>query len=239
MPRGGHVDVRSWRARVRRVASRLSVEYGDPRHGNVRNATDELFYILLSNRTDPRRYPATFRELRRRYSPWRLLLAATADDLETLLRPLGLERTRAARLTAIARRLQQDFGAVSLNRLRRWPLDEARSYLLSLPGVGEKTARCVLMYSFGHDVSPVDTHQLRVLLRLGLLPAATTAGLAHRLLDDWLPVGLARQLHVNLVAHGRSVCTPRSPRCEACCLRLVCARTTGMQLFEGENATWH
>lgn len=227
MPLEQEVDVKRWRTRVRRVASRLSTVYGDPRHGNVRNATDELFYILLSNRTDPRRYPAVFSELRRAYSPWRLLLTASAAKLEALLRPIGLEKTRAPRLVKIARQLQQDFGAVSLNRLRRWPIESARSYLLTLPGVGEKTARCVLMYSFDHDVSPVDTHQLRVLLRLGLLPQGTTANRAHQLLDEWLPGGIARRLHVNLVAHGRAICTPRNPQCETCCLRPMCARPKG------------
>jgi endonuclease III len=235
MPSEPEVDVNQWRVRVHCIASRLSAMYGDPRHGNVRNATDELFYILLSNRTDPRRYPTVFRELRHRYRPWRQLLTAPPSELEALLRPLGLEKTRTLRLLDIAHRLQLDFGAVSLGRLRRWQFEAARSYLLSLPGVGEKTARCVLMYSFDHDVSPVDTHQLRVLTRLGLLPTATTTHRACRLLDDWLPDGMARRLHVNLVAHGRAVCTPRNPQCTTCCLRLLCARATGASLFRGEN----
>jgi endonuclease III len=238
MPDEQKVDLKRWRARVRRVASLLSEKYGDPRHGNLRNATDELFYILLSNRTDPRRYPTVFRELRRQYRPWRQLLTASTPELELLLRPLGLEKTRSSRLVDIACRLKRDFGAVSLNRLRNWPSDAARSYLLALPGVGEKTARCVLMYCFDHDVSPVDTHQLRVLLRVGLLPTGTTAARAHRLLDDWLPGGMARRLHVNLVAHGRVVCTPQSPQCDVCCVRRVCARAKGVALFQGEAGTW-
>jgi endonuclease III len=212
-----------WRRRACQMTSRLSAQYGDPRHGNVRNATDELFYILLSNRSDPRRYPAVFREVRRDYSPWSKLLSASQERLERQLRPVGLEKTRARRILDIAQRLKRDFGAVSLNRLRKRTVEEARKYLISLPGVGEKTARCVLMYSFGHDVTPVDTHQLRVMTRLGLLPPGCTASRAHDLLDEWLPPGLARRLHVNILAHGREVCLPRSPRCEGCFLRRNCA----------------
>jgi endonuclease III len=133
-----------------------------------------------------------------------------------------LEKTRARRILEVARKLSHDFGVVSLNNLRRWSPKRACEYLLSLPGVGEKTARCVMMYSFGYDVTPVDTHQLRVLLRLGLLPPLTKAHRAHKLLDEWLPPGLARRFHVNLVAHGRAICRPRWPCCEQCQLRRYC-----------------
>ena len=211
-----------WRRRVRRVTARLAVEYGNPRLGNVRDPTDELLYILLSNRTDPRRYPLIFRDLRGKYRPWKQLLRVTRVELETRLRPLGFEKTRAHRLMAIADRLRDDLGAVSLNRLRTWILKEACFYLLSLPGVGEKTARCVLMFSFGHDITPVDTHQLSVLVRLGLLPEGTTPTSAPRFLDDWLRIGLARCLHVNLIAHGRAFFSARSPRYGDCSLRRGC-----------------
>jgi len=220
----------AWRRRLRQVGTLLGAEYGSPRLGNVKDATDELIYILLSNRTDPRRYPRVFREMRRRYRPWSRLLDVPLGELEFHLRPLGLEKTRAHRILAIAQRVYRDFGSVSLNRLRRWTAADAREYLLSLPGVGEKTARCVLMYSFGHDVTPVDTHQLRVLVRLGLLPAGTHPRRAYELLDKWLPPGLARRLHVNLVAHGRAICTPRRPHCGECSLQLGCPTAAGQQL---------
>ena len=83
-------------------------------------------------------------------------------------------------------------------------MGEALRYLKALPGVGEKSARCVLMYSPGHDVSPVDAHQLRIMKRTGLLATGVTVDQAHRILDRWLPPGCARRLHVNLVAHGRA-----------------------------------
>jgi endonuclease III len=212
----------NWRSRVGHVTAMLHDQYGSPRHGNMKDPTDELFYILLSNRTDPQRYINVFRDLRMRYRPWRRLMDATTGDLEQLLRPLGMERVRAHRILDIVHRLYEDFGSVSLNRLRNWQVEDSLNYLRSLPGVGEKTARCVLMYSFGHDITPVDVHQLRVLVRLGLLPEGTTPKRAHELLDNWLPSGIARCLHVNLLAHGRAVCTARGPRCDDCILRSSC-----------------
>jgi endonuclease III len=223
-------EVRRWRHRVVAVADRLEQIYGSPRLGNVKDPTRELFYILLSNRSDPRRCASAFREFRTRFYPWRRLLRVSIADIQDVLRPLGMDRVRAERILSIAARLQADFGGVSLARLRGWPVQEALGYLTALPGVGEKSARCVLMYSFGHDVSPVDTHQLRVLSRLGLLPGDTTPKRAHDLLDNRLPHGIARRLHVNLVAHGRAICAPRWPRCGSCPLRLDCdhVRATAM-----------
>jgi endonuclease III len=200
----------------------LESQYGSPRHGNLKDPTDELFYVLLSNRSDPQRYVDVYRRFRSEFRPWRRLLGVSATDLEGVLRPIGMERVRAYRILAMARRLNDDFGYVSINRLRHWPVQESLEYLRSLPGVGEKTARCVLMYSFGYDITPVDTHQLRVLIRLGRLPLGTNASRAHELLDEWLPRGVARLLHVNLLAHGRAVCTARNPRCGECRLRLEC-----------------
>lgn len=220
--------LRSWRRRVVQVADVLAAQYGSPRLGNVKEPTTELFYILLSNRSDPRRCLEAFSQLKSRFRPWSRLLGACVGDVQALLQPLGMDRVRAERMLAIAARLQADFGVVSLRSLRRWPVPQALRYLTALPGVGEKSARCVLMYSLGHDVSPVDAHQLRVMTRLGLLPEGATVDTAHRLLDRWMPDGYARRLHVNVVAHGRAVCTPRSPRCVDCRLQRRCP--TGRRL---------
>jgi endonuclease III len=204
------------------VADRLAQVYGSPRLGNVTDPTSELFYILLSNRSDPRRCTTAFRELKARFHPWSRLLQAQVPDVQVVLRALGMDRVRAERILGIAVRLHADFAAVSLAALRTWPVGEALSYLKGLPGVGEKSARCVLMYSLGHDVSPVDAHQLRIMKRTGLLAEDVTVDQAHRILDRWLPRGCARRLHVNLVAHGRAVCTARAPACGRCVLLERC-----------------
>jgi endonuclease III len=217
-----------WRRRVVHVADLLAARYGSPRLGNVKEPTTELFYILLSNRSDPRRCAEAFLQLKARFRPWSRLLGAGVDDVQAVLRPLGMDRVRAERILAIAARLHADFGAVSLRPLRTWPVPDALKYLTALPGVGEKSARCVLMYSLGHDVSPVDAHQLRVMTRLGLLPEGSTVDAAHRLLDRWMPAGCARRLHVNVVAHGRAVCTARAPQCAGCPLLRQCP--TGRRL---------
>ena len=220
--------IRQWRRRIIELTDLLAAQYGSPRLGNVMEPTTELFYVLLSNRSDRHRCAKAFAQLKARYRPWNRLLSATVGGVQGVLRPLGMDRVRAERMLAIAARLQADFGAVSLQPLRTWPMPDALRYLTALPGVGEKSARCVLMYSLGHDVSPVDAHQLRILVRTGLLAEGTTVQAAHRVLDRWLPEGYGRRLHVNLVAHGRAVCTARRPNCAGCMLLRRCP--TGRRL---------
>lgn len=233
---GQESGLAAWRRRLRHLDAALSRSYRSPRLGNMKNSTDELFYIFLSNRTAPSRYLPAFREMRRRYRPWSELLGAQRGELEQLFRPLGLEKVRAERALRIARRLAADLGSVSVEKLRSRPVNEVLTYLASLPGIGEKSARCVAMYSFGHDVTPIDAHQLRVMVRYGLLPHGASPSAAHTLLDDRLPPGVARRLHVNAVAHGRALCTAQRPKCARCPVERGCLKV-GVNGSDG-RAEW-
>ncbi len=217
-------DLVAWRRQVRWLDRRLEKAYHSPRHGNLDNPADEVFFILLSKKTPPERYQPVFETLCQRFRPWERLMRASLDEVAEVLQPLGMSRIRASQFLEIARRLHADFGEVSLDSLRTLTLQQAHVYLKGLPGVGEKSARCVLMYSLGHDISPMDTHAIRVLRRFGLLPCDVTDVSAHRIVDERLPRGMAYRLHVNLVAHGREVCNAKRPACGTCLLAERCAR---------------
>lgn len=196
--------------------------------GNRRRPLDELFFILLTTMTQYGALDA-FRAVRAEFTPWRKLLDEGAEDrLRELISPLGLSRQKAPRMTAIARRLRDDFGSVSLAALRRMDHAEAEEYLVSLPGVGLKVAHCVLMYSLGRATCPVDTHVYRVALRTGLIPATTTYPRAHAVVDAAVPPALRYGLHVAFVQLGREVCSAREPNCLSCPLGTggLCAAST-------------
>ena len=96
--------------------------------------------------------------------------------------------------------------------------------LVALPGVGPKTAACVLLFSLDRPFFPVDTHVHRVAKRLGLVPpgadaVATQASFQESVADDEM-----YPLHMNLIRHGREVCTAERPRCSECVLRDLCPR---------------
>ena len=215
-------EAEAWRRKVLWVARTLGSTYGVPRLGNPRAPLDDLIYVLLSQRTTLERARTAYLHIRRQYYPWQRLLEAKETELQEGLRPIGLWRKRARDLLGIARALTRRFGRVTLTPIRRWPASDTFTLLVSLPGVGEKTARCVMLYTLGHETSPVDVHAYRALTRLGLLGNRTSVDEAHRLLDAKLPAGVAYRLHVALVAHGRTTCVAR-PRCGTCVLRTRCA----------------
>jgi endonuclease III len=114
-------------------------------------------------------------------------------------------------------------GRIDLARL--YDLDDTavEEYLTSLPGVGPKTAACVLAFAMGRPAFPIDTHVHRVAVRLGWIPARTTAERAYRLLTPVVPPDVRYDLHLALIAHGRKICKALRPRCDICVLRARCA----------------
>lgn len=203
-----------------RLAARLALLYGEPVHsplplGNKPDPLDELIYILLTVQT---RYGVdeVYEALKQRFPTWDAAVRARETTLAKMLAPLGLSAQRSRRLRVILRKLRDDFGACTLEPLRQMSNEDAEEYLRSLPGVGPKVARCVLMYSLGRDVLPVDAHVYRVARRVGLLEESVPYDKAHDAIHECVPPRHRYALHVNLVKLGRDLCDAKRPRCEDC-----------------------
>jgi endonuclease III len=210
------------RRRARRVAQILHATYGSPRHGNKGDALDELVFILLSQMTTGPSFNRVYDRIKAAYPTWDPFLDMPLALLKPSIKDAGLSGQKAPRLQAIFRQLKQDFGAISLQALTIMSAAEAERYLTALPGVGIKTAKCVLMYSLGRQVLPVDTHVLRVTRRLGLVGEDVPYTKVHEALEEVVPPSARYSLHVNGVAHGRAVCLALRPRCGVCPLRRAC-----------------
>ena len=205
------------------LARRLSGVYGSPSRdplplGNKPDPLDELIYILLTVQTQYGVDPV-YEALKRRFPTWDGALRAREATLARILAPLGLSSQRSRRLRVILRQLRSDFGECTLDPLREMADADAEGYLRSLPGVGPKVARCVLMYSLGRDVLPVDAHVYRVARRVGLLEESMAYDKAHDAIHDRVPAKHRYSLHVNLVRLGRDLCDAKRPRCDDCPLR--------------------
>ena len=200
----------------------LESRYGSPRLGNHDDPLDELFFILLTLKTSFRTYQDVYDTFSSKYRPWPKLLEASEEEVSSCIRRGGLGTIKARSFIDIAKRLKSDFNKVSLVSLRRWKTDRAEEYLMSLPGIGQKTARCVLMYSLGRDVVPVDTHTHRVADRLGIIPASKSTSDVHAKIDAAVPDGLAYALHTNFVSLGREFCLDNAPKCDACPVAAYC-----------------
>ena len=157
------------RRRASRCVERLKTRYGSPRLNNKQEPLDELVFIVLSQMTTSPSYERVFERLKAAVPEWGILTEVSVSTVTSLIADAGLSNQRAVRLKLIADRLSRDFGEVSLAGLAGYDDETVQRYLTSLPGVGVKTAKCVMMYSMGRQVLPVDTHTGRVAVRLGLV----------------------------------------------------------------------
>ena len=183
----------------------------------------ELVLTLLSQNTSDTNSGRAFQRLLQRYPDWGAVLTAPVSEIEDAIRPGGLAKTKAPRIQALLAQLRERLGPDwDASRLADMPIDDAKTWLTSLPGVGPKTAACVLLFSLGRHALPVDTHVHRVAQRLGLIGPKTSALAAHDRLEAQLPPDRYYDFHVALIRHGRRVCHARQPRCRDCVLRNRC-----------------
>lgn len=215
---------------IDRVDELLEVAHRSGDLGNVEDVLSETVYILLSLNTRETVYRSVFADLRRRFPRWIDVASVASHELERLLRPGGLQSQRATHLQALleavrrdnCRRgmvLASDNDDLTLEYLHDMADSEVEAFLVSLPGVGRKTARCVMAYALNRHTFAVDTHVARIFGRLGLVPRQEKP--AHDLYQEIVPPRVRKRLHVNLIHHGRSVCTSQ-PRCETCVLVSFC-----------------
>ncbi|MSQ35869.1 MAG: endonuclease III [Dehalococcoidia bacterium] len=183
----------------------------------------ELVLTLLSQHTSDHNSGRAFHRLIERFPAWDAVIAAPTAAVEDAIRPGGLAPTKAPRLQELLAAVRERAPAYDLAFLARLPLAEAKAWLRALPGVGPKTAACVLLFALGRPALPVDTHVDRVARRLGLVPPATTAERAHELLEAQLRPQQVYAFHVDLIQHGRRTCHAR-PACPRCPLLERCPR---------------
>ena len=206
------------RRRLRTIRDRLRREYGRPVLRAHRAPIDELILTVLSQNTNDRNRDVAWARLRERLPSWDAVREAPVREIEDAIRPGGLAPTKAVRI----KRILEAIGEDDLCWLEDAPLEEARDYLCDLPGVGRKTAACVLLFSFGRPEVPVDTHVYRVASRLGLIRHGASFDEAHDEMLRLVDPEDAYEVHVLLIRHGRRTCVARVPRCSECPLRRMC-----------------
>ncbi|MFZ2113025.1 MAG: DNA lyase [Solirubrobacteraceae bacterium] len=231
-------------ARVARIRDRLRELYGIPRMAPHGRPLDELILTVLSQSTNDRNRDVAFLRLRERFAKagrpidYAAVLEAPVAEVEEAIRPGGISKVKSARIQAILAAVANSAGEVqaahdsdsalgsgdplSLEWMRDAPVETSRAYLCSLPGVGRKTAACVLLFSYGLPDIPVDTHVSRVGTRLGLFRPGAPFEELHDQMLALTPAGQELEFHVNLLRHGRRTCHARNPACRECALARMC-----------------
>jgi endonuclease-3 len=203
---------------VRSIRDRLRALYGRPVNDPHGHPIAELIRTVLSQNTSDTNRDVAYARLRDRFPTWEEMRGAPVEEVIESIRPGGLANTKGPRIQEILRLLGEH---PDLDWLEEAPRDEAIEFLTSLPGVGRKTAACVLIFAFDRPEIPVDTHVYRVGGRLGLLPERGSFEQAHDEILKVVDPAEAYELHINLIRHGRAICRPR-PRCDECGLRRMC-----------------
>ncbi len=209
------------------VCRRLREHYGETITTRRLEPVAELVLTILSQNTTDVLARRAYDRLRARYPDWEDVADADEAQLATTISSGGLSAVKAKRIRRALREIRERTGGLELEHLREMPLQEARRWLMSLHGVGPKTAAIVLLFSFGRPALPVDTHVWRVTRRLGLIPEGTSRERAHTLLESILDERCIYHLNHNLVRHGRSTCRARSPHCSSCFLNDLCVYGAG------------
>jgi endonuclease-3 len=218
-------DRRKRRALADVALERLGDRYDHPQWAGPRlDPVSELVLTILSQNTADVNSFRAFTTLQLRYPTWDAVLAAPRDELEDVIRPGGLAPTKSGRIQQVLAEVHAATdGSWDLSFLGTRPLDEARDWLVSLPGIGRKTASIILLFGFGRPAVPVDTHVHRVATRIGMLPPRTPLDRAHDLLEEVLHPREMYPFHVELIRHGRDTCRAPRPICGLCPLTDVCA----------------
>jgi endonuclease-3 len=211
---------------VRAIRDRLRRVYGIPLAEPHGHPIAELILTVLSQSTNDRNRDVAFLGLRERFPLWEAIRDAPVDEIEAAIRPGGISKVKSVRIKQILEAISEtsEDGELSLDWLPGKSVEEAQSYLTALPGVGRKTAACVLLFALGmHDV-PVDTHVSRVCTRLGLFRVGAPFEEMHDVMLAFTPPGEALEFHLNLLRHGRRTCHARKPLCSECVLESLCLK---------------
>ena len=207
--------------RIRAVRDRLRLVYGIPGWGAHGHPIAELILTVLSQSTNDRNRDVAYLRLRERFPTWEEVRDAPVDELEEAIRPGGISKVKSARIKSILQAISPN-SEISLDGLGEMSVPRAQECLTALPGVGRKTAACVLLFALGMRDVPVDTHVSRVGTRLGLFRPKAPFEEMHDEMLAITPRGQELEFHINLLRHGRRTCHARRPECAACALQRMC-----------------
>lgn len=204
------------------VLRRLGLVYGELRWRPSGDPVGELVLTILSQHTSDRLSGRAFANLLAHFADWDAVRLAAVAEIARCIGVAGLSNTKAPRIKLVLEQIHAERGGYDLHQLAELPLDQARQWLIALPGVGPKTAACVLMFALGRPALPVDTHVYRVCQRLGFIPAKMGADKAHAHLEALVPPDDVYAFHISLIKHGRYTCLAQRPRCTDCVLNDIC-----------------
>ncbi len=208
--------------KIRKILALLNTAYGRPEPFAKDDPVDVLIRTVLSQNTTDKNSLAAFARLKASFKSWDKVLAADTKKIAGLIKHAGLANIKSRRIKDILAEIKRREERITLTFLNIFTVKDALEYLKSLKGVGPKTAACVLLFSFGKSVMPVDTHIFRVAKRLGLIGENIGIEEAHNILTNIVPKHLIYAFHLGIIEHGRRTCKSQTPKCGVCVVYGLC-----------------
>ena len=215
-------NLSSRKAKYAPVAVALTEVYGELDWSRNQDGMDELISCILSQSTNDTNRDRGFSRLKDRFPDWEAVRFADLDELIDTIRPAGLANQKAPRIQNVLQVIYEETGEYSIDFLNELTVEDAKSWLVSLKGIGPKTAAIVLCFAYGRPAFPVDTHIFRVSKRIGFLPEKLSADDGHPVMEAIVPPADYYQFHIQLIQHGRDTCHARKPACERCAIAAHC-----------------
>lgn len=209
-------DLSEKKRQVKFISQNLEATYGIPGNVSFDDPLDELISTILSQSTTNINSHRAFENLKKKFPDWESVRKARLSSIAAAIKSGGLANVKSVVIKNVLNEILLRRGNLDLSFLKTIPVGDARQFLVSLKGIGPKTAACVLLFSCHRPLFPMDTHIFRITRRVGLLPEKINDEQAHELMECLIPPGKHYSLHVNLIVHGRRICKPRNPKCEEC-----------------------
>lgn len=211
-----------YNVRLQEVMNLLRDNYGRPEPSGRKDPVNSVIRTILSQNTNDDNRDVAKKRLDERFDSFEDILEAPVEEVEDAVRPAGLGPTKAKRIQTFLSMIKEEQGEFSLDHVREMEKEEAKTYLQEFPGIGPKTAAVTLCFVFDMPVMPVDTHVYRLGKRLRLIPEDVSRDQAHEILERETPDDRIYEFHLNLIKHGRKVCTARNPSCQESFLSEYC-----------------
>jgi endonuclease-3 len=208
--------------KIKTISLKLKRAYGKKRWRVHNDPLSELIVTILSQNTSDHNSHKAYFNLISKFTTWDRVRKASSQRIADAIRSGGLADIKSQRIKDILNQIHKENHDLDLSFLKTWGTEKIKPYLKRFKGVGEKTIACVLLFSLGRPVMPVDTHVLRVSKRLGLVPKKANAAEAEAILEELVSGKMIYQFHLNLIQHGREVCKAANPRCAGCVLLENC-----------------
>jgi endonuclease III len=209
--------------KTKRIVRKLERVFGVPAQPKKTSPPlDMLIATILSQNTNDINSHRAYGNLRGRFPTWEAVRSAGRASIAAAIRVGGMANQKAVVIKDVLQSLSEQSASMNLRYLSKRSDEEILEFLCSLKGVGRKTASCVLLFSLGRDVFPVDTHVHRICNRLGLVKSCSTPEKTFEAMRNIIPRGKSYSLHINLIKFGRKICRSANPCCGICPLYDEC-----------------